>query len=596
MPTLADKIAFATKHVKNKEGVPFSIKGREWVRDEFWRAADGWKLWRRDGSDPCRDCLGQVGDLIEHPSDNPTSKCACGGLSAEPILVTVLNCSRGDGKTFNLMAYSLATLFKAKNKSIACLWASEDQGAQIFAETWGEAIEQAPALRTRCEVFGTPPQIYVPRTRSRLEVLAASHRSSTGRRRTHIIVDEGRDTEARTVTALLPSVNAMHGTECPSGHVQLTPEDVAQLGDKVPKKCSACGERLVEWWPRIIIASASGVLGGTERDWLHELVEELEANPHPNYHLFMSSKWGRPLNPRKSAKVSGALESVFGKLPSTRHYMAAEFGDQWTRKGDDVISVADVKRVMDSTLHNEEGTSNRCVGFIDTSTSVEKTSLVILAEDAEKSEQPWQHVYLSHLEYWWPGHGRLSGARQVPDADVKRCLETVLPLYPNLLDLQIDLKAGVANENPDYLWPTIMLRELRNGPERWRKTMHGWKPDRDASDVGWDLFLGRVTEGSIRLQHSAEILDEIKGLMRAVPKSSDRRSTVTDRDRRIMHRDITQSLACACWMIARQQMRARSGGQSISERVRRASSVKPTHTEAAERRSAVFGKLGDNSW
>lgn len=597
MPTLADKIAFAGKHVKNKEGVRWSLKGREWVRDEFWLPADGFKLWRRDGADHCDECRGHVGEIVEHPADNPTQGCECGGLVAEPILVTILNLDRGDGKTFNLMGYTLATIFKSRNKSVAALWASEDQGSQIFSETWGEAIEQAPALRTRCDVFGTPPQIWVPKTRSRMEVLSASHGSVTGRRRTHILVDEARDVDARTVIALLPSVNAMHGYECPSGHVQLTPEDIESMAGKVPAKCSACGERLGEWWPRIILASAAGVVGGTEKDWLHELVEELEAHPHPNYHLFTSEKWGRPLNPRKSAKVSGALESVFGKLPSTRHYMAAEFGNQWTRKGDDVLSMADLKRVMDSGLHNEEGSSHRCVGFLDTSTSVEKTSVVILAEDPERSTKPYEHVYLSFLEFWWPGHGRHAKQRKVDDRDVKRCLETVLPLYPHMDDFQIDLKAGVAKDNPDYLWPTIMLRELKNGSGEWRRKLRGWRPDADASDVGWDLFIDRVADETIRLQHSTEIIDEIKGVMRNTPKTSDRKATVADRNRKVMHKDITQGIACCCWMIARQQMRSRAGS-SIAERVARTSTARAggIGQRQSTRTSGVFGKLGENSW
>jgi hypothetical protein len=598
MPTLADKLTFAEKFIKNKEGVPFSIKGREWVRDEFWRAADGWKLWRREGSDPCVDCLALAGDIIEHPADNLTAKCECGGLVAEPILVTVLNLERGDGKTFNLMGYSLATIFKGRNKSVAALWSSEDQGSQIFEEIWNEAIERRPELRTRCEVFGNPPQIWVPKTRSRMEVMASSHSSVTGRRRTHIMVDEARDVDARTVMALLPSVNAMHGFECPNGHVQLTPEELEAMAGKVPKKCSACGERLGEWWPRIIIASASGVIGGTEKDWLYELVEELEANPHPNYHLFTSAKWGRPLNPRKSIMVSNALESVFSKLSSTRHYMAAESGNQWTRKGEDVISAAGVKRIMDAGLHNEEGTSNRCVGFMDTSTSIDKTSMVILAEDKERSTKPYEHIYLSYLEYWWPGHGRHGQQRKVDDVDVKRCIETLLPLYPNLDDFQIDLKAGVAKDNPDYLWPTIMLRDLRNGIGAWRRKLRGWRPDADAADVGWDLFIGRVEEQTVRLQMNQEILEEIKGLMRVVPKSSDRKATIADRNRRVMHKDITQAIACACWMIAKQQMRARLGG-GIADRIRRSSSAtQSAKTKFGDRdhQGSILGKLGENSW
>ena len=296
--------------------------------------------------------------------------------------------------------------------------------------------------------------------------------------------------------------------------------------------------------------------------------------------------------------VSGALESVFGKLPSTRHYMAAESGNQWTRKGDDVISMASVKQAMDATLHNEEGTSRPCVGFLDTSTSVEKTSFVILAEEPD-CEVPWQRIYMSYLEFWWPGHGRCAGTRKVPDQEVKRALETVLPLYTHLVDFQIDLKAAVANDNPDYLWPAIMLRELRKGTSEWRRKLRGWKQDHDAADVGWDLFLGRIEGQTIRMHQSTEILEEFKGLMRATPKSSDRKATIADRNRRIMHKDITQSIACCCWMIAKLQMRARAGSSSIAERMRRTSTIKksaPIEQSTKRQSSNIFGRLGENSW
>ena len=44
MPTLAEKIKFAEEHIRNKEGIRFSLKGRDWVRDQFWLPADGFKL------------------------------------------------------------------------------------------------------------------------------------------------------------------------------------------------------------------------------------------------------------------------------------------------------------------------------------------------------------------------------------------------------------------------------------------------------------------------------------------------------------------------------------------------------------------------
>lgn len=568
MSVVDEKIAFAEKHIKNKEGVPWRLEGREWIRDEFFLPADGWKLWKYEDSEPCASCVDRIGEIVEHPDDNPTTKCNCGGLCAEPILVTVLNLERGDGKTFNLMAYTLATLFRAKNKSMAAMWASEDQGARIFNDNWGEAIRQAPALNNpkRCKIHGNPPQMDCPATRSRLGVLTASHRSGTGSRLTHILADEARDIAARTMMALLPSVNAMHGVECPSGHVQLTPEDVERMG-KVPSKCSACGRRLAPWWPRIIIVSAAGVLGGTERDWLFELVEHLEATPHKNYHLFTSAKYGKPLNPRKSEMVTSAMTDVFGALPSTRHYVAAEYGNQWSQVGEDVMQPSDIKRVMDASLHNEEGTSAKSIGFLDTSLTVEKTSLVILSE-APDSTVPWERVYMSFLEFWWPGHGGCRAWKRVKPSVVKQTLESVLPLFPNMARFVIDTKTGARRETKEA-WPVIMFRELRTGSGDWRKKIEPWKGGEDESVIGWDLFTERVIDGTITLQKSKEIVDEIKGVMMSRPKQSDRPAKVVDRNRQHMHKDITQSLADLCYLIKREQLRTRRARFTKADAARR---------------------------
>ena len=550
-----EKIAFAEKHIRNKEGQPWSLKGREWVRDEFWLPADGWKLWRFEDVEPCDVCADQIGDIIGHPSDNPTTKCKCGGLCAEPILVTVLNLERGDGKTFNLMAYSIATIFKAKNKSMSAIWASEDQGARIFDENWGEAVRQSKVLSSpkRSKIHGTPPILDALGTKSRIEVLTASHRSNTGGRRTHILADEARDIHARTFMALLPSTNAMHGVECPSGHVQLTPEDVESMG-KIPLTCSACGRRLSQWWPRVIVVSAAGVLGGNERDWLFELIEKLTAEPHKNYHLFTSASWGKTLNPRKSEKVSSAMTEVFGSLPSTRQYAAAEYGDKWVTPGEDALTPADIKRVMDGSLHNlEDGTSAPSIGFLDTSLTREKTSIVILTEEPDCA-YPWERVYLSFLDFWWPGHGRCKSWRTIKPDPVKLVIESVLPLYPGMVKFVMDLKTG-AKKQVEEAWPVILFRELRKGAGEWRKKIEPWKGTEDNSDIGWDLLLERTIDETIRLQKSKEIIEEIKGVMISRPKNSDKRARVVDRNRAQMHKDITQSLADLCYLIKKEQLK-----------------------------------------
>jgi len=597
MTIVDDKIAFAEKHIKNKEGVRWKLKGREWIRDEFWRPADGWKLWRFDDSDPCDDCASHIGEIIDHPADNVTAKCKrCPGLAAEPILVTVVELERGDGKTFNLCGYSMATLFTQRNKSMSAIWASEDQGTKIFDENWNAAIRQSETLAHPkwSRVHGSPPVLDVIPTHSLLEVLSVSHRSVTGGRRTHILIDEARDVPARTMTALLPSTNAMHGVECPYGHVQLTPEDIEESGGEYPSKCSACGKRLAEWWPRIIIVSAAGVLGNNpERDWFHELVETLAATPHKNYHLFRSGSYGKRLNPRKSEKVSSAITDVFGAMTSTRHYVAAEYGNQWTQQGEDVMTPADVKRVMDRALHNEEGNNRRTMGFLDTSLTTEKTSLVLLSEDDTASSSPWEFVYLSYLEFWWPGHGEYRQWRRIKPEVIEQTVETVAPLFSRLT-LHIDVKTGPRRRDAEEAWPVEMFRRLKKGPEEWRRRLKKWTGSEEDGDIGWDLMKARVLDGTMALQYSKEILEEIKGVMVLTPKQSDGRPKVVDRNRRVMHKDITQGLACLCYLIKRDQLRGARGAVT-KEQVAKRLVTNALRGGTGTRRAGRL-KLGPDGW
>jgi hypothetical protein len=553
LPSLADKIAFAEAHVTNKEGIPFSLAGRDWVRDQFWLPCDGFKLWRAADRTVCDTCLDHVGEIIEHPADNPTCECECGGLSAEPIIVTVLNLQRQDGKTFSSMAYALATLFKSRNKSIGLLCASEDQAEALLRENYLDVINRNPALRKRCDQYRM--RLEVPKQRTRLEALSTSHKSVTGRSRTHLLIDEARDIEARVVTALLPAVFAMHGIECPRGHVQLSAEQAINA----PPKCSACGERLTPWYGRIVITSSSGITDDSEKDWLLELIEDQEANPHPNFHVFRSE---RALNPRKSTKIVGALEDVFGRLESTRHYVAAEMGNQWTRKGDDVVTPADVKRICDPTLQPETHCSAPCVAFFDTSSTVEKTCLVVLAQDtqlcSDVTNSPWEFLYAPRIDFWWPKDFP-SGAIEV--GVVLEHLRLVMPRFTNLQALHVDTSGSS--------WASQLVRTIKQGGGTFAAKVKPWKGGIDESIAGWDSLERRIRQRTIRLPDLKEMHEEFRGLRRKTHRG---RNQVVDRDRRKMHKDITESLALLCWVLDDLQIR-RTTMANICERQKSVAAV-----------------------
>jgi hypothetical protein len=530
MTTLKEKIRFSEQYIINKEGRKFSMVGREWVRDNIFLPVDGFKLWMKEGTDPCPTCRESLNSVIENPYDNQTKDCQCGGLVAEPIIVTVINVARQEGKTFSSMAYALSTMLLNKNKSFALLCATEDQCETLISECYSEAICRSPKLESLCDVQRL--KITAKKTGSIFEGLSTSHKSVTGRSRTHLLIDEARDIPARTAVALIPAIFAMKGVECPASHVQLTEEQA----EKAPKKCSVCGERLVPWQGRILITSSSGIMDDSENDWFAELVESLTVNPHPNYFLYKSEE---SLNPSKSKKTIGAIEDVFGSLSSTKHYISSEISNKFSRKGEDFLSRSDLKRCIDKDLVNIDGTNEASVAFLDTSVNVDKTSLVILSDDVDKGGKLFEFVDESRLDYWQP-----RGGHPINPDDILYRLDAVMPAYTNLKAFCVDTRG--------MPWAQELVLTIRKSNRPWRNKIKPWGERKSYdSQAGWSALQQRILASppKIRLQHDIAQNKEFDGLR--IKMDSTRGGVfVADRDRRISHKDITESLACACYMIS----------------------------------------------
>lgn len=538
MTLLSDKIRFAENQITLADGQRFAVKGHEWVRDQLWLPADGFKLWPRQGSRPCETCAALATTIVEHPDDNPTVKCKCGGLEAAPIIVTVLNLERQDGKTTGSMAYGLTALFVARNKRIGFLCASEDQAETLLRENYVQTIERNARLNALavCKRL----LIEVPQTHGVLEALSCSDRSVTGRTRTHLLIDEARDIPARVVAKLLPAVFAMHGFECPRGHVQFT---ISQLEGmkRQPTECPVCHERLGPWYARIVIATSSGVIADDpEKDWCSELVERLEREPHPNYHLFRSEV---ALNPKKSGTIVNAIGGVFGELESMSNYMAAEIGNQWTHKGDEPVDRKAIDKCTDKTLTNLSECGAECVAFLDTSLSVEKTSLVVLADDRQPDAQPWSRVFVAHL-FWW----ELGGGRVIDENAVYDYLKKLMPMFSGLRTLGVDTTFSP--------WAKRLVKRVHDDKLPWDRKIEGWDNHQHQNRAGRADLLTLIAEQRIRLPDCEEMRAEFRGVKKAPKGSLD---VWVDRNRKKKHADIIESLACCCYFRALEEMH---GGRS----------------------------------
>lgn len=588
MPSLASRVSFARRFVTNKEGTRWSLKKREWVRDQYWLPSDGYKLWRPEKGEACGACKDRIGSIIEHPYDNPTwqeghkhSSDECRGLDVYPIIVTLLNLIRQDGKTFNGMAQDVSDMALGRNMSIALLAASEDQVLTILKENYVEAIQNNKKLNKRFQHVGM--RVVNEKTNSFIEALPASAKSVTSRTRRRVRIDEARDVPSEVAWALIPAIQAMSGIECPRGHVsRINADDAMAALRSHPGTCNACGERLQPFFGRVIAASSSGVKKDDSDDhWFHELIEQCEKEPSPYVHVFRSST---PLNPAKSPVVQNALMETFGGLQAMKHFVNADMTNEWTTKGDDFLTTAEIDRCMFKDMVPLDECGDPCVGFLDTSDSVEKTSLVLLASDPIGTA-PWERVYTPRVDWWDPS--KMPGG-VIDERLIEAHMKATLPMFTGLRILGVDTRGRP--------WAQRLVKTLRSlgftFVEAWDKsTPH-------ESDAGWSEFGMRIRSQTMRMLYVPEIRTEIRGVR--VKKREDKPDKITDKNRRKSHKDITEALALACYLAAMERLKRRTGightRQLGKDAVAQKETARTTLARMAGRGPLARGFGGENSY
>lgn len=540
MATLAEKVALAEKHLRTKDDQAFTLEGREWVRDQYWAAIDGYKWWPNDAGalcDECRVLAGTVHPDWIHEEDRelvPGHVRVCQGLDLQPLRFTVMNLPRREGKTFNAAAYSIVTMAQRMNTYMLYAAASEDQSDQLIQENWVLPLERSSgALRKRFNQKGSV--IECPRTRSQLEVVSSSFRSAAGRGKTHVIIDEARDVPARTATTLFPSLWDNFGWECPHGHLRYK-------GQRATTKCNVCNERLVPWYARAIIMSSSGMLDGTDRDWFAELVEQLEQEPDPNYHLFRLEE---SQNPAVDLQAKDAFVRVFGRMESTKAFVEVEAGNQFVRPGDEFVPEASIRACTEPRTENLGGGDEICVAFLDTAITRDLVSLVLLAEDSERmgeKDTPWTYLRAGHVAYWDPKEFK---GGQIDDRVIEAHLAEVLPRWPGLLALDVDVRGS------RVIWAeTLVSRARIDYRQTWGRLVHRYihgKREQLVRDTAWAVFQEYILAERIRWPKIPALQREIRGVKIVRRASGD--YEVRDRNRKVRHADIAEGFAGACYRI-----------------------------------------------
>lgn len=503
------------------------------MRDEYWRPVDGFKLWPKNNQRLCGACIERIGEILETnlfavPDGHTPETCA--GLRAAPIICTVLNLKRRNGKTFNTAGYSLSTLGQSKNEHITYVAASEDQTHGLFVDNYEKVIKKDATLSKLFRVLGS--SIQCKQTNSFFECVSTSHGSITGKGRTKIILDEARDIPARTAMALIPSVFDESGIECRHGHLRKRgPEYIEQLEEEL-LRCSVCHEPLTPWYARIIITSAQGMIEGGEKDWFAELVAWLKENPHPNYHLFSSTE---DLNPSVSQDIVSAVEDVFSNLESTRDFIDVEINNLPRRKGEDFVTHAIVQRCCDKTLRNVEGHARKAFGFLDTSLSVEKTSLVVLSEDYElrrASDRPWARLITDRIDFWEPK--KMKGG-VIDESIIEAHLDLYMPMFPGMR-LTVDTRLQP--------WAIRFVKRMRATKPGWGKRVFDFNGGPTERNAGWTILEDHLKAGTIRLIDHPELKKELAGVKKQ--RNVNNQVEVRDRNRKVRHADIAEGLAECC--------------------------------------------------
>lgn len=558
MSTVSDRVAFAERHYTTPDGQPFSLAGRDWVLDQYWRPLDGHKLWPVDAKHLCGECSRKAGLIVEsHDADEPTRSKAhaakhggCLGLACQPILMVVLALPRQSGKTLNTAAWALSKIAIEESESIEFVASAEDQSERLFDKNYRRPIAADAKLRRAFRVVGST--ITAPATRSDFEYVSTSL-SAVGDTRTVVIVDEARTVPADVAVAVLPTLFARGGFQCSRNrrHVKthLGVEDAT-----APKLCPVCKSSMAPWYGRALIMSSGGILSDGEGDWFAELVEHLQANPHPNVHLFTGD--GKE-NPKTARKLVGMVGDVFGALASTRAYADVEAGETATfrRKGEDFLSRTQLDAITDQSLENHEGGSRPCVAFLDTSISGDLTSLIICEDDShEDDDDAFAYLATTRIDVWNPA--KLRGG-VIDEAMLLAHLDEYVPRFP-LVALAVDTRL--------MPWASRLVREVRKS-RPWGRIVQGvtWRDvERSAA---WALFEQRALarpRPRIRLQSNEQLRKELLGARRTT--APDGKLVVREPNRRRHHLDIAEGVASCCYLAHLQTLTHRVG---LAERQRR---------------------------
>lgn len=552
------KIKLLAEHFKIN-GQPFSVEGRDWLIEHLFIPWENtaFKLWHRNIDTFNKDLMGQVGMVVEWTPElvqelaDYEAKAPGTGLRLVPIMVIVHNLPRGSGKTSGVAGCCVASLAIDEGQAVAFAASAFKQSATLIRENYKEPIESSPKLSKLFEFTGD--RIIFPRKganrTSFLELVETSHSSITGRRRKRIIIDEARDVEGRTFTALLPSLRARTQLVCKFGHCA-----VPYVEDQL-LTCNVCKGYLYPHIPKLLVSSTSGLVENNERSWFMELVDSLEAEPNGFSVLFK----GDDVNPSLAKVEAEMMDTVFSKVASIATYLDIEMNNVSRRKGQDFLTKQEVKQIVDPRLTNLEATDAVCVGFLDTSRVADLTSLVIVANDGDRDTLPgakpdgFRFIKLAHLKFWNPKDPAQCPKGSIDRLTIEAYLADILWRFPNMIDLTIDVRGSMA-------WAIDMLMDARAGKTENLKHARGKlkamsRLQGQERNIAWGKLEDRVKTNTLKLFNVPRLLEEFEAVRRVVLANGD--VEIRDRNRKVRHADLLEGLVQCTYRIHRHMVTPR---------------------------------------
>lgn len=562
---LQRKVNFMRKYWAAPGGVPFEIPEDGWLLTEFLRPLHSFRLTAVDKERLCDACAGAAGELVQEYARPKCAKCA--GLRCEPIQFVLLDLPRRSGKTTGTSGYVAASLFRGEDERIAFISGSEDQSSRLFTEHYALPIAENSALAKRSRVLGTKISSWETPGDMRkgkapactFTFTSTSISGATGGRFTVIVIDEARAVPSDVAAALLPTIWDANGWCCPRG-VRGHTKTRGDLDDpRHPAKCATCGAELQPWVGKLLAMSSAGEITGGLRDWFFELCDARERVPHPRVHVYRAQG---VINRKVAESSVNATGEVFGDVESMRDSISIETSNQSRRRGEQFLSHNDIAACVDYGLSNHESGERPGVAFLDTSDTIDSTSMVWVEDDSHDGEDAWTRVVVARVDVWDP-----KKVGRIDDRELEAFLDVHAPLF-KLLRLRIDDRHAP--------WVRNLVARLKRKP--WGRIVMGCTEyTREERRFAWNELERRFMSKTIRVPDHSALRRELIGARKTF--DLDNRMDVREAGSRnktgVRHLDIAESLAGCCFDVhslasARQGSltRVRSLGKEVESRMR----------------------------